>query len=288
MSKARTRSFNPVVLTGKTIFLQRIQAAVTDGYRFYILGTVAPQKAPGLVMKFKELYGVHLDKHARYRRKLAGHGNARLYLRLNENLEIDFALLVAPGLHLAHETERLADAGVKGMRYRELELVRVTLQGRSQPGLTWRLSADTVAMWRERLHLHTARYNVQELFRDWHSLYRVPGFGGVRRQVGDLVAYWRREWAQLRGQDPCPIAYPHNEPNFRRLPGVSKRDDGRYWTSRGFPSASQLPTLFYVRKQSDVGEDLTKTVKALMAAVRAPVGEEDCAASPDAGVSSKR
>ena len=73
-------TYNPTVLIAKTVFLQRIQEAVGDGYRYYATGTIPPHRALGLARKFAETYGVHWDKNERYRRKAAGLGNARLVL----------------------------------------------------------------------------------------------------------------------------------------------------------------------------------------------------------------
>ncbi|QDZ26583.1 hypothetical protein [Noviherbaspirillum sp. UKPF54] len=258
---SRQRSYNPTVLLSKTVYLQRIQEAVIDGYRHYVLGSVPLEKAPGLVRKFKDFYLAHLDKNARYRRKAAGLGNARLLLRFNEEQEIDFALLVSPGEHPAHQLEKLGDVRRTPLAFREFELVLLTLKGREKPGLTWRLSAPTMESWRQRLHLYTAHYNRLELFRAWHSLYRVPGFAGIRRQIGELVVYWRAEWKQHRHDAPCPLAYPHNDLQYRPRPGVHKGKDGMYWTVKGFPTSAQLPKLFYVRKQSSVGQSLTSLLR---------------------------
>lgn len=249
----RSGRYNPIVLTSKTVFLQRVQEAVGAGYRYYTHGTIAPEKASGLVRKFRDLYLVHLDKNARYRRKAEGQGNARLILRFNEDLAMDFFLLVSPGEHPAHQLEKLADVRKKPLTYRECELVLLTLKGRTKPSLTWRLSSETMDAWRQRLHLHTVHYNTLELFRDWYSLYRTPGFGGIRRQVGELISFWRKEWRQHRRDDPCPMAFPHNDLQYRFRPGVFKGEDGKYWTKKGFPNPVQLPKLFYVRKQADIG-----------------------------------
>jgi hypothetical protein len=257
----RTPRYDPVVLMSKTVFLQRVQEAVIAGYRHYTQGTIALEQAPGLIRKFRDLYLVDLDKNGRYRRKAAALGNARLFLRMNEDLLIDFFLLVSPGEHPAHQLEKLRDVRAAPLPYRELELVLLSLKGRSKPGLTWRFSADTVAAWKERLHLYTAHYNRLELFRAWYSLYRVPGFAGIRRQVGELVGYWRREWQRHRGDDACPMAFPHNDLDYRARTGIYKGEDGKHWTERGFPKSSQLPKLFYVRKQRDIGTRLSALLR---------------------------
>jgi hypothetical protein len=266
---ARATLFNPIVLQSKTVFLQRVQEAVIAGYRYYVLGTISLGKALNVIRKFKELYYVDLDKNARYCRKAAGLGNARLYLRLNDEQSLDFALLISPGEHPAHQLEKLTDIRKKPLAYREFELVLLTLKGREKPGLTWRLNGVTIDAWRQRLHLYTTHYNRLELFRAWYSLYRVPGFAGVRRQVGELVSHWRAEWRRHRRQDPCPIAFPHNDTQYRARPGVQKGEDGMYWTTKGFPTSAQLPKLFYVRKQPNLGRPLRSLLRELAADQRA-------------------
>lgn len=256
---ARHKSpYNPNVLLGKTVFLQRIQEAVAAGYCYASLGTVPLVKAKKLVDKFVEVYGVDRGKDERYRRRAQGLGNALLILRFNEEAAIDFALLVTEGEHAARHLEKLRDARRESLRYREFELALLTLPGRNRPTLTWRWDAATVDGWMKRLHLHTAHYDRSGLYQDWFSLYRVPGFAGIRRQVGELVSYWRRDWQQLRGDDPCPVCYPHDEFRHRSLPGMTRAEDGRYYAPKGFPNTRQLPTLYYVRKQKSGGEPLRR------------------------------
>lgn len=253
---ARHSKFNPTVLLGKTVYLQRIQEAVAAGYCHAALGTVPLAKAQKLVDKFSEVYGVNRGKDERYRRRAQGLANAMLILRFNEEADIDFALLVTEGEHAAHHLEKLRDARREPLRYREFELALLTLPGRSRPTLTWRWDADTFEGWKTRLHLHTAHYNRSGLYQAWFSLYRVPGFAGIRRQVGELVSYWRRDWQQLRRDDPCPVCYPHDEFRYRPLPGMVRAEDGRYYPPKGFPNTRQLPTLYYVRKQKSRGQPL--------------------------------
>lgn len=259
----RRSPYNPTVLHGKTVYLQRIQEAVAAGYVHAFMGSVALSKAQKLVNKFAEVYGVGRAKDERYRRRAQGLGNATLILRFNEEAAIDFALLVTEGEHPAHHLEKLRDARREPLRYREFELALLTLKGRSRPTLTWRLDPETFDAWKKRLHLHTAHYDRSGLYQDWFSLYRVPGFAGIRRQVGELVAYWRRDWQQLRGDDPCPVCYPHDEMSHRAVPGVKRGEDGRFYPPRGFPNVRQLPTLFYVRKQKSGGEPLRQLLADL-------------------------
>lgn len=257
--------FDPPVHFRKSVLLQRLQAAVGDGYRYYATGTVAPEVALGLVRKFKLLYAVDCDRNARYRRKKQGLGNARLRLMLNQELGVDFFLLVTPGAHPAHQLERLRDSTREPLAYGELELARLTLKGRSKPGLTWRLSAAAMEGWRQRLHLATVHGNEAELRLCWLSLYRTLGFAGVRRQVGELVAYWRKEWRRYQGARPCPLEYPHDDLRYRARPGIAQDERSRWWTRAGFPTPAQLPKLFYVRLQRDDGTPLARLVAELEA-----------------------
>lgn len=260
-----SRRFVPLVNFSKSVVLQRVQAAVGDGYRYYVTGTVEPEVAVGLARKFKALYAIDCDKNERYRRKKEGRGNARLVLTMNRDLGVDFFLLVTGGDHPARQLERLRDTWREPLTYNGLELVRLTLKGRSKPGWTWRLTAAAMQGWRERLHLATVQRNEAELRECWRSLYRTLGFAGVRRQVGELVSYWRKEWARYQGARPCPIEYPHDDMRYRARPGLTLDDRSRYWTCAGFPSPAQLPKLFYVRLQRNDGMPLTRLVAQLEA-----------------------
>lgn len=258
----RSTAYNPLVLS-KTRFLQRVQEAVSDGYVYFTWGVVPILKAQNLARRFKDLYLVHIDKNARFRRKRAGLGNARLLLTycLDDPTALEFMLLVSNGEHPAHQLEKLKDARKAPVVYKELELVALTLKGRHRPCRTWRLSAAAMAGWRERLHLHTVRYDKVGLFGDWSSLYMTPGFAGIRRQVGELVSFWRGEWRQHRRDDPCPMRFREaREGGPPPRPGIRK-EGGMYWPQKGFPNPSQLPRLFYVRKQADCGDSLSVTVR---------------------------
>lgn len=257
------RTFDPVVFTSKTVFLQRIQSAVGDGYAHYVTGTVPPAAMAHLARKFASYYAVHCDKNERFRRKKEGLGNARLLLYLNAERSVDFVLLVTLGVNPAHELERLTDVKREPLHLREYELVLLTLKGRSKPGLTWRLTAATLEGWRERLRLATAHGGEAELRQCWWSLYRTAGFAGVRRQVGELVSFWRKAWAREQGDKPCPIEFSHNDMAHRRRPGIVQREGGRTWTVAGFPSPAQCPKLFYVRMQRDKGIRLRRLVSGL-------------------------
>ena len=144
------------------------------------------------------------------------------------------------------------------LRYKDFELVKLTLKGRRRPTFTWRLTPGVFDEWKQRLRLHTADNDRMGLYQDWFSLYRLPGFAGVRSQVGELVSFWRREWHQLRGDKPCPVCYPHDEFRYRPLHGMTRAEDGRFYPAAGFPNQQQLPTLFYVRKQKGRGQPLRK------------------------------
>ena len=256
----RQRRYDPLVIATKSVFLQRVQEAVAAGYHSYVFGTVRAGRAIPLVMKFAERYGVDLDKGARFRRKAQGLGNARLLLFSQDPTELEFFLMVSGGEHAAHALEKLEHVKRRPPEYHELELVQLTRTGAAAPSWTWRLKSEAVEGWRERLHLHTAHYDKRALYQDFFSLYRTIGFAGARKQVGELVAFWRREWRKLRGDAPCPICYPHDEMRYRAIPRVTRGDDGMYWPTKGFPSVRQLPTLFYVRKQATTGERLSRFV----------------------------
>lgn len=268
----RKPPFNPIVFESRTRFLQRVQEAVSDGYPHYTEGNVPPTKMPGLCRKFAELYGVDLDKNARYRRQAAGRGNARLVMHF-DGTRVQFVLLVSKGDHPAHQLEKLRSAVAAPIALFEYELVRQTVAGRQKPSWTWRFTKDAREGWGQRLRLATTHANYNELVQAWYSLYRVPGFNGVRSDVGRLVAQWRATWRLTHGTKACPVSYRPRDLERLIRKGIRKGEDGVGWCDSGFPSNAQLPTLFYVRKQADVGVRLSVLLRTLAAQSRAETQE---------------
>jgi hypothetical protein len=109
-------------------------------------------------------------------------------------------LLVSDGEHPAAVVEKLWDAHAPGERIRldGYELVQLPRKDSAKPAWTWRMTADKYQAWRERV-IEGARKPALRAERDiTQRLYSVPGFAGIRSQVGFIVGLWRKEWKRRR------------------------------------------------------------------------------------------
>lgn len=210
-------SFNPVVLQDVQILMQRIGDYVRTGHVHTTCGTVARDRAQAMVRKFAHLYAVDLDRNRRLRAKSRRHGTAVLLLAESgaSGAPLIWYLLVTPGEHPAHQLERLRDASVREgrVRFADYELVHVTKPNVAHPVLTWKLSREAEELWRERALAEARSGNEFRVQQFLHALRRMPGFYGIRKQVGKVMGLFRREWRRRRAT---------RAPTLRRLGYVSR------------------------------------------------------------------
>ena len=99
----------------------------------------------------------------------------------------------------------------------------------AKPGglvLTWRMRAELYEAWRNRALSAARGHNAFVLQQLLEELYRVPGFFGIRQQVGKVVALLRREYRRRHGSlVGCPklprLYYVTRRPNRgTRLSGL--------------------------------------------------------------------
>ena len=198
-----TRSYDPRIITGKSVLMQQVAAYARAGYFYALRGTVPLSRAALFVRKFRDIYVVHLNKDQRYRRKRAGLGNAVLMLWRHDRdvPELTWVLMVTDGDHPAHTLEpRLRDLRKHDERF-ELtgyELVQITRSGARAPSWTWRLTEEGYGAWRTRIVRAVRQNNDMEARQAWYSMHQAPGFAPVRAQTKRLIRLMRAEWARRR------------------------------------------------------------------------------------------
>jgi len=196
-------AFDPDIPRFQTVVLQRLLDAVTQGYRHHTGGLVPAEKASALAEKFHSLYGVGATRNQRAYRKTQGQANARLLLYpvTDEAPGFRWWLLATPGGGPVHERERLKDATQAGERLTWGD--RFELVHQPRPGIsarwTWRMTREEFQAWHERIRIAVRHRESDDLVQQliW-SLYRVPGFGGLRDQVKQLSRQLAKEWQRSR------------------------------------------------------------------------------------------
>lgn len=267
----RWKNYDPLVIEHKALAMLRLQELVRVGYHYWTEGALAPGSLKAFLMRFRDTYQVHLDRNARHRRKREGFGNAELVLWRPEGAaKVHFWLLVSDGEHAARKLERLRDAREGGNRIviDNYELLRLPRKGQAAASWTWRLTDEGVAGWEARLSkaIELVGRNDTELKQAFHSLYKSPGFSGVRKQVGHLVSYARGQWnRKRRANDRFPVVFPHGVPFTGTPPAELRaaglRNDERGWHTLGFPAREVLPHLFYLRRMPIVGTPASALIK---------------------------
>lgn len=218
--------FNPSVHVHKTVLMQRLIDAVSRGYHLYTAGTISLHKAQRLADKFSELYAVHRNENQRAYARSRRQANARLFiLALPGTTDLHWWLCATSGTGLIHEEEKLRDAREQRTRLRiesDYELVRMTRRQNKGGGTvwTWRMTNECYSRWRVRILLACRGTGIAEIGPSISSLYRTPGFSGIRQQVGELMVLARREWCRRHGsleRFPEPLTLPYIE----RLPNTA-------------------------------------------------------------------
>ena len=226
-------SYDPVVLTHLSTFMQRIADHVRLGYCFWSSGEINTDKAPAFVRKFDRLYAVGRTRHQRAWARLKGEAGAVLLLyaptahtppttgkdeptkvaqlptssapkqtTATEPPTADtpcpitllWVLLVTPGEHLAHRFEVLRDANTEIGRIQVRDFELVRLPRPGQASAAWTWRLTTAAYQGWRANLiDVARRQPARLPSEVQRLGKTPGFAGCRAQVKKLLQLAKAE-----------------------------------------------------------------------------------------------
>lgn len=203
-----------MIYQNSLVLMQRIQQSAVHGYHHFVAGEVEVNKFPALVSKFKFNYGIDMSRQSKFRRRRTGEAIAVLH-SINIRQKNWFVLMATSGVGRIHERERLFDLRQKETRIR-------TPNGSHQlvhdgVSWSWAMTQDHYRKFKERIHEiaslpphrrrvaliddHLSDAAIEKIL---NQLYAEPGFRLVRRQVGELVTYLKKEWRRLR---------PENGPN---------------------------------------------------------------------------
>ena len=206
---------NTAQILTPVVAMQRHADYVRRGYTDFVCGVIPIYKAARLEAKFRALYRVGEHRNVRARRRACGEAAAVLIVyalprdfgedglertTLDETAHIGWTLLLTEGEHEARhrETLRCVTGEAKRLCIGPYQLVRRSRPGQSVPAWTWGISRVELAKLRERC-IRSARGDGTEApTRILSDLYRVPGFAGIRSQIGRTVALFRREWKRRR------------------------------------------------------------------------------------------
>jgi len=229
LSRNKTMAAAPLIFTDKAIAMQSLADAVGNGYTRYVTGSTPIEKVEKTLAIFGLNYGAFADRNERARRKRKGLGNVMAVFFWRKDDRIMWWLLSTPsemGSHPIHSSERLKNALLPQERIEidGFELVRVPKPGTSESKLTWRMEEQKYQDFRDYV-IDTVRSRSHNRMDNMlYQLWSMPGFSGIRRQIGKLAALYRGEVKRAGVKDaPKP---PRRLRYLRRIPheGLTARE----------------------------------------------------------------
>jgi hypothetical protein len=215
------------VFTKKTVFMQRIADLVRTDHVYYVSGEIPLQKLDSLYKKFAKFYNCHFDKLKASRYRKQGFASSRFLAYVSENSDMaHWVLLVSHGAFEFAELgklEKWRNALKDRIEVTGYELVRLTKTTESKPVWTWRYIKSREQELRDAIVSairHRQELSLNQLI---NTVWRSPGFAGVREQVKKMGNLIREEWKRSRAKtEPLP-EIPQRIGYVQRLP-----DKGKY------------------------------------------------------------
>jgi hypothetical protein len=187
---------DPWIHVKKTSFMQRLSDRVRQGATFYVAGQTPLNRVSSLVQKLAQRWPLNLTPMQASRRAKAGHPTYFWIGWLDDDSQlVHWFVLHKPGTE-PDRTDLWKCALHDRLTLTGYELVRHTRSGSKAPAWTWRYKKETMDSIRESLIF--AIRGRQDLRAEQliHTLFRSPGFAGVREQVKKMrllsIAEWKR------------------------------------------------------------------------------------------------
>lgn len=220
-----------MLLPDRLTLMQRLQDAARNGFTHYIVGQVELAKWSKLSSKFGVLYETNLAKATRSRRRRAGQAVALLYGAnpppYIEDGKVVWVLMATEGKGRIHERDQ--------QQLRALRAERIELDGyelvHDGVSWSWRLTQKRYRYWQDRIleictrppkKRRVAQLRGVAVDPDMEqvldALYNAPGYRLVRRQVGQLVTFAKREWQRARPANGPQLKARSFLPYVQRLP----------------------------------------------------------------------
>lgn len=202
MSKMSEKIPELFVFDRKAVMMQRIADNVRSGHFFYVQGECSIHKLDSLYKKFAKFYNCHYDKlkASRYRKK--GFASARFFAYVPENSDKAHWLLARTKgdfeVPEVAKLEKWRDALKDRINLTGYELVRITKEHEPKPVWTWRYTKTRESEIRDAIVSairHKQELSLNQLI---NTVWRSPGFAGVRDQVKKMGNLIKEEWKRSR------------------------------------------------------------------------------------------
>ena len=183
------------------------------------------EKAGFLAAKFDARFHVGRTKEAACRARKHGESSSRLLMLYTEKADSNniFWILLHQPSERPDLTEKWQDALSVRIVITRYELVRLTKPQEPNPVWTWRYCRTRHDEIRNALISAVRSHRDDEVRQIIHSVWRSPGFGGIREQVKKFKALIEGEWKRSRQKGIAPPDMPTRIGYVRRLRDVGVR-----------------------------------------------------------------
>lgn len=206
----------------KSNAMQRIQLTVSRGVTHHFVCTVPDKSVEKVLAKMTDRYNLDLSKHQKYRRKKNGGTVADCLVYRGKDQDYELYVLISAGNDLADYCKKGFDALADIENNRivfdgKYELVNTTRKksaihfnrGRSNSNtetLTWRMTQEYYNSTKARLERAVIVYpkDTFEFKKSVFVLERLPGFRGIRQQIGFLWGHMKKNWKHA-SHAPMPV-----------------------------------------------------------------------------------
>jgi hypothetical protein len=222
MPNEKTPSLNPWIFTKKTVFMQRVADKVRGGSNLYIQGCCGIEKTAFVFQKFADRYAILASKSTQDRRRLSELNRYywMAYFEPDTQL-VHWLLLLSPGKN-PDTTDAWKCPSAQRIKLTGYELVRLTRTGSAKPAWSWRYTRERHDEIRNALASAIRGRRDLDLQQLVHSIWRSPGFSGVREQVKKMRLLITNEWQRSRSTAEVLPDIPRLIGYVRRLPDVGE------------------------------------------------------------------
>ncbi len=186
--------------------MQDIVRHIAKGYVWYIRGVVPAARIERFASKMAVQFQTELNANRRAYRKARGHANARMFLYPSRVDGFEFVVLMTDGEHAARQTERFEKVTDKRRRlvfYERYEAIKMSAPG-GAPRWTWRLTDEAYEAYASAVRIGVRKADERDIKGVISTVYGMPGFRGLRRQMVGLLKLLHAEWKRAGRGAACP------------------------------------------------------------------------------------
>ena len=191
-----------MLITTRLSFLQQIQKSATNGYHFYVTGTVQPESLVRLMDKFQKLYQINMTRQQAYRERQKGFASAKFFCYADETdpagVKIFWVLLLTEGIHPAKESENIKDLKLKKERfvYSDYQLIQKPRADGKQK-FTFSVNPQSLEYYTQKIRKTVRNKNRYEIKKLIEHINKMPGFSGIRVQRKKLNKIYKGELGRV-------------------------------------------------------------------------------------------